>query len=168
MDSVEFIDYSDKSFVVRGEKTKEYVQRLKEEGGKFNNYLTDKVTGKKFGGWIFKKSDLDRIKLIFDEVESEVVSVKKVVEEIYEEVNELTEQYIEFKIVRPVLGVKVKIVYGKNNISGVVVEIKEKNNIVYQCLVKDINTKMYINIGILGFEWKILDTILESNVTFIV
>jgi len=168
---IEFIDYSDKSFVVRGEKTKEFLQRLKEEGGKYNNYLTDKISGKKFGGWIFKKSELERIKSIFESdnclnlnsVQEEI----KIIDEIYDEITEIKEQYLEFKIEKPVIGMKVVISYGKNIINGIVVNIKEKNNIVYQCLVKDVNGGMYINIGILGFEWKILDTLMDSKITFV-
>lgn len=55
-------DYSDKSFVVRGE-TKEYKESLKIMGGKWNGRLTDKTNGDKFGAWLFwsdKRKDLDK------------------------------------------------------------------------------------------------------------
>lgn len=45
-------NYTDKSFVVRGD-TKKYREYLKNLGGKWNSSLTDKETGEKFGGWIF-------------------------------------------------------------------------------------------------------------------
>jgi hypothetical protein len=45
-------EYSAKSFVVRG-NTKEYKDKLKSLGGKWNPNLTDKETGSRFGGWIF-------------------------------------------------------------------------------------------------------------------
>lgn len=46
-------NYSEKSFVVRGDDTKEHKDTLKNMGGKWNSGLTDKETGEKFGAWIF-------------------------------------------------------------------------------------------------------------------
>jgi len=54
-------DYSDKSFVVRGE-TREYKDSLKSLGGKWNSRLTDKDSGDVFGAWMFwngKRKDVD-------------------------------------------------------------------------------------------------------------
>lgn len=54
-------DYSDKSFVVRGE-TREYKDSLKSLGGKWNSRLTDKDSGDVFGAWMFwngKRKDID-------------------------------------------------------------------------------------------------------------
>ena len=54
-------DYSEKSFVVRGEGTRDLRESLRALGGKWNNSLTDKNTGERFGGWIFwsdKRSDV--------------------------------------------------------------------------------------------------------------
>ena len=45
-------DYTTKSFVVRG-NTKEYKDSLMAMGGKWNNGLSDKETGDKFGAWLF-------------------------------------------------------------------------------------------------------------------
>ena len=45
-------DYTDKSFVVRGDTTI-YKDVLKDLGGKWNSRLTDKDTGDKFGAWLF-------------------------------------------------------------------------------------------------------------------
>lgn len=45
-------DYTDKSFVVRGDTTI-YKDVLKDLGGKWNSRLTDKDTGNKFGAWLF-------------------------------------------------------------------------------------------------------------------
>ena len=60
-DTVYIEDYSDKSFVVRGD-TRPHRESLKLLGGKWVNRLTDKTTGEKFGGWIFwteKRKELD-------------------------------------------------------------------------------------------------------------
>jgi hypothetical protein len=50
--SVFIEDYTQKSFVVRGD-TKEYKESLKTMGGKWNSGLSDKHTGDKFGAWLF-------------------------------------------------------------------------------------------------------------------
>ena len=47
--------YSDKSFVIRGDKTKEYKEQLKEFGGKWNSNLKDGC------GWIFPNKNKDKI-----------------------------------------------------------------------------------------------------------
>ena len=57
MDKKVYIEnYTMKSFVVRGE-TIDHKETLKLLGGKWNNSLTDKKTGEKFGAWIFWNGD---------------------------------------------------------------------------------------------------------------
>jgi hypothetical protein len=54
-------DYTEKSFVVRGE-TQKYKDSIKGMGGKWNSRLTDKETGDKFGAWLFwadKRKEID-------------------------------------------------------------------------------------------------------------
>jgi hypothetical protein len=61
--NVELQDYSDKSFVVRGEGTRDLRESLKAFGGKWNSRLTDKATGEKFGAWLFwteKRPDIEK------------------------------------------------------------------------------------------------------------
>lgn len=61
--NVELEDYSEKSFVVRGEGTRELRESLKAMGGKWNSRLTDKATGEKFGAWLFwsdKRSEIEK------------------------------------------------------------------------------------------------------------
>ena len=55
-------DYTDKSFVVRGNTTA-YKDILKDLGGKWNARLTDKETGDKFGAWLFwtdKREEIEK------------------------------------------------------------------------------------------------------------
>lgn len=47
---MEIVDYTEKSLVIKGEKTREYKENLKELGGKFNASL------KCGAGWIFPKT----------------------------------------------------------------------------------------------------------------
>ena len=54
-------EYSEKSFVVRGD-TRPHRESLKAMKGKWQNGLTDKETGEKFGAWLFwtsKHTELD-------------------------------------------------------------------------------------------------------------
>jgi hypothetical protein len=62
MEDIQIQDYTDKSFVVRGE-TRKYLENMKTLGGKWNSSLTDKTTGEKFGAWIFpsmKKKEVQK------------------------------------------------------------------------------------------------------------
>lgn len=55
---MEIVDYTEKSLVIKGEKTREYKENLKELGGKFNASL------KCGAGWIFpktKKAELEAL-----------------------------------------------------------------------------------------------------------
>jgi hypothetical protein len=60
-DNIYIEEYTPKSFVVRGE-TRECKDSLKAMGGKWNNGLTDKTTGEKFGAWIFWSDKLQEVK----------------------------------------------------------------------------------------------------------
>jgi hypothetical protein len=62
MEDIKIEDYTDKSFVVRGD-TRKYLEQMKNFGGKWNSRLTDKSSGEKFGAWIFpsmKKSEVQK------------------------------------------------------------------------------------------------------------
>lgn len=55
-------DYTDKSFVVRGDTTA-HKDTLRDLGGKWNARLTDKETGDKFGAWLFwtdKREEIEK------------------------------------------------------------------------------------------------------------
>jgi hypothetical protein len=49
---IDIENYTEKSFVVRGE-TKHYEDSMNALSGKWNDRLTDRATGDKFGAWIF-------------------------------------------------------------------------------------------------------------------
>ncbi len=53
-------EYSEKSFVVRGD-TRPYRDSLKALGGKWANRLTDKNNGEKFGAWLFWSAKLPEV-----------------------------------------------------------------------------------------------------------
>jgi len=54
------IEYSEKSFVVFGTKTKEIKEKLKELGGKYNPSLKHQ-DGSSFPGWIFSKKNEEKV-----------------------------------------------------------------------------------------------------------
>tara|TARA_A100001011_G_scaffold394642_1_gene487547 strand:+ start:18144 stop:18569 length:426 start_codon:yes stop_codon:yes gene_type:complete len=60
--SIYIQDYSEKSFVLRGD-TKPHKEKIKDLGGKWTSNLTDKSSGEKFAGWIFympKKAEIEK------------------------------------------------------------------------------------------------------------
>lgn len=57
---IEVEDYSEKSFVVRGD-TQQYKDDLKAFGGKWNSRLTDRNTGEHFGAWIYPMSKKNQL-----------------------------------------------------------------------------------------------------------
>jgi hypothetical protein len=59
--------YSDRSFVVRGEDTKNYTQDLKNLGGKWNRSLKS-TEGEISAGWIFSNKRLESVKALIDDV----------------------------------------------------------------------------------------------------
>ena len=61
MENLLIQEYSDKTFVVRGD-TKPYKDILKNMGGKWNSRLSEKDSEDKFGAWLFfnsKRSEVD-------------------------------------------------------------------------------------------------------------
>jgi hypothetical protein len=63
--------YTDKSFVVRGSKTKEYKEQLKACKCKFNSSLTDKQTGEKFAGWLYFENNKDEVENFVQSITNE-------------------------------------------------------------------------------------------------
>ena len=58
---MELLDYTEKSFVVVGESTKNLKDSLKELGGRYNPNLTHPETKEKLAGWIFSKKQRERV-----------------------------------------------------------------------------------------------------------
>jgi hypothetical protein len=62
MESLMIQEYSEKTFVVRGD-TRPYKETLKKLGGKWNSRLSEKNSNDKFGAWLYfnsKRSDVDK------------------------------------------------------------------------------------------------------------
>jgi hypothetical protein len=67
MESKAFIqDYTDKSFVVRGDTIK-IKDKLKDMGGRFNKFLKEKDNDNRFAGWIFSMNKKEVISALVDE-----------------------------------------------------------------------------------------------------
>ena len=75
---MEISDYSEKSFVVRGD-TKPHKDKLKELGGKWNSNLTDG------GGWIFSKKHKDAVEALLNNVDEYIVESADVILKPYSE-----------------------------------------------------------------------------------
>ena len=68
---IEISSYSDKALVVRGEKTKEYIQQLKEIGARYNPYL------KGGAGWIISKKKESEVQNLFGKESIEEIEETK-------------------------------------------------------------------------------------------
>jgi hypothetical protein len=171
---LEIINYTERSIAVRGLKTKEFSQRLREEGGKFNMNLKDPVTGNKFSGWIFRKNEYDRIKNLlkilydkFEENNSDVENEEVNIEDL--KIEEFKYQEIQFKCIKPEVGMKTNIICGEKLIKGKIKTVKVKDDIVYQFSVKPFSNENFntlINIGLIGKEWKMMNTNQENEIIF--
>ena len=53
------INYSDKSFVIFGDDTRNHKDLIKSLGGSWNSGLTHPITNERFGGWIFSNKKLN-------------------------------------------------------------------------------------------------------------
>lgn len=58
---MELLDYTEKSFIVLGEKTKELKDKLKGLGGRYNPYLTHPESKEKIAAWIFSKKNKEKL-----------------------------------------------------------------------------------------------------------
>lgn len=74
---MEIKQYTDKSFVVVGEGTKEYKTQLGNLGGRWNGSLKDKETEEKFGGWVFSNTRREQVEKFLQSPESVEVPPKE-------------------------------------------------------------------------------------------
>lgn len=59
---IELVQYSDRSYALFGEGTKDIKEQLKSLGCRYNRFLTDPSTGQKRAGWICSIGKLDKVK----------------------------------------------------------------------------------------------------------
>ena len=55
------INYSDRSFILFGDDTRNHIDLIKSLGGRWNRNLTNPITGERFGGWIFSNGRLNTV-----------------------------------------------------------------------------------------------------------
>jgi hypothetical protein len=60
--NIEIVKYSDKSYALFGEDTKNIKDKLIELGCRYNRFLTDPTTGEKRPGWICSTRNIDNVK----------------------------------------------------------------------------------------------------------
>lgn len=211
---IEIIPYSEKSFALRGKRTKEFKERFMEEGGVYNYNLTDPVTKERFPGWAFGMKHFEKIKKLVDQInETPVVKtfykhdlvqqtqqtnnvldsevqlnscIKSPMDfaytQIYKTQDSLTptletptsvkSQDITFSTVCPEVGLKVNISYTNRKLKGVVIQVKEVEGLVTGATVKldSFDSKgtipSTVQLGLVGTSWKVLGTVLDSEVNF--
>jgi hypothetical protein len=58
---MQLINYSDRSFVLFGDDTRNHKDLIKSLGGKWNGGLINPITDERFGGWIFSNKNLNAV-----------------------------------------------------------------------------------------------------------
>jgi len=105
IDGVTLSKYSDKSFKASGEATRAIKGHLKTFGGRWNSRLRDGP------GWIFPMTKYSQVKQFLENVPSSAVPLSQ---SYY--------QRITYKLIRPVVGMKVTITYPDKQVTGVVTD----------------------------------------------
>jgi len=88
---MELLDYTDKSFIILGEKTKELKDKLKDLGGRYNPHLTHPESKEKIAAWIFSKKNKEKLEEFVNtggEMQVEPKVIKKASKEKREKVDE--------------------------------------------------------------------------------
>lgn len=133
------IDYTEKSFIVYGEATKQYIGQLKEMGGRFNKNLKERPDEKFEGGagWIFRMNRKEEVQNFVDRINSgeydpnalpelggngNLPAVKVPTEKVY--------QTLRFKVYLPKVGMKVTLKVGGQEREGEVLRTETNNDIV--------------------------------------
>jgi hypothetical protein len=83
---MQVIDYTDKSIVVQGEKTREYKENLKELGGKFN------ASFKCGPGWLFPKTKKASVEELISKIEKG--DVNPIIGKTYQPKNQEEKKYV--------------------------------------------------------------------------
>lgn len=129
------VDYTEKSFVVCGELTRTYKDDLKNLGGRFNKNL--KYEGNPLVGWVFPMKNKEKVMEFVLSVNSGEAPAKST--EIpsmndmgiprvpVPSVNTSRYQFVKFKVFRPSVGMKVRLVGGGKTVHGQVVQTESSN-----------------------------------------
>lgn len=72
---MQLINYSDRSFVLFGDDTRNHKDLIKSLGGKWNGGLTNPITNERFGGWIFSNKNLNVVYEILGNYITEDLSI---------------------------------------------------------------------------------------------
>ena len=125
-------DYSDKSFVVRGEKTRDFKDNLRTLGGKFNRNLRGGAA------WIFPKTKQETVVDFVMQVNSGEVSsaLPGITSDAglptvpNPNVRSNPYQYVKYKIYKPREGMKATLTTNGKTMEGRVVKTEINNNVV--------------------------------------
>lgn len=132
------IDYTEKSFIVYGEATKQYIEQLKGLKGRFNGNLKERPDSGFEGGagWIFRMNRKEEVEQLVDQINSgeydpnalpgmdgnTLPTIKGSEDKVY--------QYVKFKVFIPKEGMKVILKAGGVQREGVVLKTETHNDIV--------------------------------------
>lgn len=189
MPNLEFLDYTDKSFVIRGPDTREYKEYLKSEGGRFNPSLIDPSTKERFAGWIFPLPKKDYVYNMLFEGKNQKYqpSMMEPIEDKSDillhpntetlskprrkkEINENIQcQNIEFNIETPQVGQSVFICVKNKQISGKITSTIEEDNVTIEAIMRvddgDLPSIFKLRLGYR--QWYVVGTLVEHDVEFV-
>ena len=165
------VDYSEKSFVVWGELTRQYKDHLKGFGGRFNGRLRqvgDFTTGK---GWVFGLKNKDSILEFVEKVNPGEISPTDLPQNTGDgslpTVNapkSTTYQWVKFRIFKPQTGMRVLLKVNNQEVVGEVTSTEQHNNITDTVYI-DFNGKTSMGV-IQNGKWKILGYMADHTLFF--
>jgi len=104
---------------------------------------------------------------------SQVTKTQDVLAVAMDPIDKLKVQVVQFESIQPEIGIKVQINYATKKVSGLVYDTKETKGIVTHAWVRlDSNhDKMNVlpgnvTISLVGLEWKVLGTLVDTQISF--
>lgn len=161
---MEVVDYSEKSFVVFGEETRNKTAELKEFGGRYNPNLTHPETKQKCAGWIFSKKKKDTVQeWIQKSTNTSKLIIKKKEIESNKDIHflefenadpPLLKEVPSFTMIVPQVGQKIKVKNSNSDeVSLVIFEtITNKDGYTFEFKAK--NENLILNFVMVGKEWR--------------
>lgn len=174
---MEIKQYTEKSFVVVGDGTKEYKTQLANLGGRWNGSLKDKETEEKFGGWIFSNVRKEQVEKFLESPETFDVPMKeknnstKTNEEKKEEKKvKGGYQRVVYELIIPEKGKDVMVVTGMNmTVKKVAMVMSSRNDGVVDTVYvsNDGNMSELAVVKIVNGEWQMMNMTQEHKVSFV-
>lgn len=149
MTEIKVVDYSDKSFAVYGEGTRDIKEQIKSLNGKFNRNLKSVEDFEGGMGWVVSKKYEEELNELVGKYNSGEMnfSLPDTTGEFalpstnLPLKNNSTYQYVKYKVYKPQVGMNVKLTSGTTEMVGEVVEVLSSKNVVDTAIIQFDNDK---------------------------